>query len=225
LTLEAADKLYRAGKFKRLGLSNYTSYEVAEIVMTCTQNGWVRPTIYQAVYNCVFRTIEAELVPACRRYGLSIDAYSPTGGGFLTGKITSSKDNPQEGRFGPSQVQGWLRGMYFRDGLIEGAGLIREAAERHGINPVEVALRWVMHHSQLKVVDGDDGIVIGGSSLQQLEENLNSLEKGPLPDELVAVVEQAGRVAKGDMEVYWLFPLEYKYDTQEVLFGSPTKQD
>lgn len=34
-TLEAADKLYRAGKFKRLGLSNYAAWEVAEIVGIC----------------------------------------------------------------------------------------------------------------------------------------------------------------------------------------------
>jgi len=50
-TLEAMDKLHKAGKFKHLGLSNYSSFEVAEIVMTCKYNNWVRPTIYQGVYN------------------------------------------------------------------------------------------------------------------------------------------------------------------------------
>lgn len=80
-TLEAMDKLHRAGKFRRLGLSNYASFEVAEVVMTCQHNGWVRPTIYQAIYNCVHRGIEEELIPTCRRYGISVDIYSPTGGG------------------------------------------------------------------------------------------------------------------------------------------------
>ena len=46
-TLEAVDKLHKAGKFVQLGLSNYTAFEVAEIVITCKANGWVRPTIYQ----------------------------------------------------------------------------------------------------------------------------------------------------------------------------------
>lgn len=46
-TLEAVDKLHKAGKFVEFGLSNYTAFEVAEIVMTCKFNGWVRPTIYQ----------------------------------------------------------------------------------------------------------------------------------------------------------------------------------
>ena len=46
-TLEAVDKLHKQGKFVNLGLSNFTASEVAEIVMTCKYNGWVRPTVYQ----------------------------------------------------------------------------------------------------------------------------------------------------------------------------------
>ena len=46
-TLEAVDKLHKAGKFVRFGISNFAAFEVAEIVMTCHQHGWVRPTIYQ----------------------------------------------------------------------------------------------------------------------------------------------------------------------------------
>jgi aflatoxin B1 aldehyde reductase len=52
-TLEEVDKLYREGKFKQLGLSNYTAFEVAEIAVTCHARGWVRPTIYQAMYNAI----------------------------------------------------------------------------------------------------------------------------------------------------------------------------
>ena len=52
-TLEEVNKLFQEGKFKRLGLSNYTSFEVAEIVIMCTERGWVRPSIYQAMYNAI----------------------------------------------------------------------------------------------------------------------------------------------------------------------------
>ena len=217
------DKLYRAGRFRRLGLSNYTSFEVAEIVMTCAHNGWVRPTVYQAIYNCVMRTIEDELVPTCRRYGISIDVYSPTGGGFLTGKIKSKEDDPQEGRYGPGVMQAWLRDRYWRDGIIGGVQMIREAAERHGLSAIEVAMRWIVHHSKLRVNDGEDGIVIAGSNLKQIEDNLDYLEKGPLPDELVDVLERAWKVAKADVEPYWQSPMEYGYDTREVLFGVGSK--
>jgi aflatoxin B1 aldehyde reductase len=45
--LEAVDKLHKQGKFVQLGLSNFTAFEVAEVVLTCKYNNWVRPTIYQ----------------------------------------------------------------------------------------------------------------------------------------------------------------------------------
>ncbi|KAL6887111.1 NADP-dependent oxidoreductase domain-containing protein [Trichoderma evansii] len=48
-TLEAVNEMYEEGKFRRLRLSNYTAFEVAEIVTMCVERGWVRPTIYQAM--------------------------------------------------------------------------------------------------------------------------------------------------------------------------------
>ena len=52
-TLEEVDKLHKEGKFVQLGLSNFTAFEVAEVVTTCNERGWVRPTIYQAMYNAI----------------------------------------------------------------------------------------------------------------------------------------------------------------------------
>lgn len=52
-TLEAANELYKEGKFKQLGVSNFSAYEVAEVVMLCQARGWVKPTIYQGVYNAI----------------------------------------------------------------------------------------------------------------------------------------------------------------------------
>lgn len=52
-TLETVNQLYKEGKFRQLGLSNYTAFEVAEIATMCNERGWVRPTIYQAMYNAI----------------------------------------------------------------------------------------------------------------------------------------------------------------------------
>jgi aflatoxin B1 aldehyde reductase len=52
-TLEACNDLHKQGKFVELGLSNYAAWEVAEIVAICRKNGWVQPTIYQAMYNAI----------------------------------------------------------------------------------------------------------------------------------------------------------------------------
>ena len=52
-TLEECNKLHKEGKFVQLGLSNFTAFEVAEVVVTCKERGWVRPTIYQGMYNAI----------------------------------------------------------------------------------------------------------------------------------------------------------------------------
>lgn len=65
--LAALDKAHKEGKFVQLGLSNFTAFEVAEVVMHCKYNNWVRPSIYQGMYNAITRSLETELIPACRR--------------------------------------------------------------------------------------------------------------------------------------------------------------
>jgi aflatoxin B1 aldehyde reductase len=45
VTLEAVDRLHRQGKVRHFGLSNYSAWQVADIVRTCEQRGWLRPTV------------------------------------------------------------------------------------------------------------------------------------------------------------------------------------
>ena len=100
--------------------------------------------------------------------------------------------------------------------------MIKKSADEHKLTLLEVALRWCVHHSALKLgsVGGHgDGIIIGVSSLSQLESNLRDLEKGPLPDAVVEVLDQAWMHAKAVSPRYWRGSLEYGYDTQKKLYA------
>jgi aflatoxin B1 aldehyde reductase len=88
---------------------------------------------------------------------------------------------------------------------------------------IETALRWVVHHSKLRTTNGNDGIIIGISSVDQLENNLDNLEKGPLPDEVVQALDQAWEFSKADTPNYWHGELEYGYNVHEALFGAGAK--
>lgn len=66
-TLQACNELFKEGKFVQLGLSNFAAWEVAEVYNIASERGWVKPTIYQAMYNAITRDIEKELVPCCRK--------------------------------------------------------------------------------------------------------------------------------------------------------------
>lgn len=90
----------------RLGISNFTSFEVAEICMIAKYNNWVRPTVYQGMYNAITRGIETELIPVCRRHGIDIVVYNPIAGGLFSGKIKTKDMVPNEGRFSDTAASG-----------------------------------------------------------------------------------------------------------------------
>ncbi|KAH6627241.1 NADP-dependent oxidoreductase domain-containing protein [Chaetomium sp. MPI-SDFR-AT-0129] len=235
-TLRAINTLHLTHKFTHFGLSNFTAFEVAEIALTCAHNNWVRPTIYQAMYNAITRSIEAELIPACRRYGLDIVVYNPLAGGLFSGKIKSREMVPAEGRYSDTAgVTGRLyRGRYFRESTFKALEIVERAVEEvgGGLTMIETALRWAVHHSALRVggvsstgveEKGNDGVIVGVSSVEQLDANLTALEKGPLPEAVVKALDEAWAVSKADTAPYWHLDVKYGYDTQEVLFGEKAK--
>lgn len=158
---------------------------------------------------------------ACRRYGLDIVIYNPLAGGLFSGKIKSKNDVPEEGRFG-KVAKGMgerYRERYFHDPFFQALDLIEPVVKKNGLTMVETALRWCVHHSKLKIKDGNDGIIIGASSLQQLESNLADFEKGPLPEEVLNVLDEAWLLTKATTPNYWHLKLDYTYDTKQALFG------
>ena len=235
--LEACNKLHKEGKFVQLGISNFTAFEVAECVITCKERGWVRPTIYQGMYNAITRSLETETIVACHRYGIDVVIYvgrittdaknmltrnqqNPLAGGLFSGKVKSA-DVPQEGRFSDTAQSGSMyRKRYFRDATFDALRLIEEAAQKHNLTLLEIALRWCVHHSALKIKNGGgDGIIIGVSSLSQLEGNLRDLDKGPLSEEVIKTLDQAWLITKPTTPNYWHLDLKYSDESQAALSG------
>ena len=86
------------------------------------------------------------------------------------------------------------RKRYFKDSTFDALKIIEPVVEKHGLTMVETALRWVVNHSALNVKDGNDGVIIGVSSLAQLDQNLKDCEKGPLPEEVLQALDKAWKV-------------------------------
>ena len=166
------------------------------------------------------RSLEQELIPCCRRYGIEVVVYNPLAGGIFSGKYKSS-EIPTEGRYSDksSATGSNYRKRYFKDATFDALRLIEPAIQKHNLTLLETGLRWCVHHSALKVLDGGrDGIIIGVSSFGQLESNLRDLEKGPLPEDVVEALDAAWLVTKPTTPNYWHLDLEYTYDTKAALF-------
>ncbi|GAA5887498.1 hypothetical protein JCM6882_001430 [Rhodosporidiobolus microsporus] len=195
-TLEAVNTLYKEGKFKRFGVSNYSAWQVTAMFHIADKNGWVKPTAYQGIYNALHRSVEPELFPVLRAYGLSFYAYNPLCGGFFTGQVKRDESVEKGSRFDAGTKQGAnYRARYLNDQYYQALDLVQPVAEKHGLTLPEIAFRWVSHHSLL-AADKRDNILIGASSIKHLEANLADLEKGELPEEVVKVLDEAWEIVK-----------------------------
>ena len=117
-------------------------------------------------------------------------------------KDKTDKGEPNS-RFHPSQpVSNVVRERYFADHKFSALNVITNAAEAQELTMGETALRWLNWHSLLDPERGD-AIIIGASSIKHIEENLENLEKGPLPDGVVGAIGEAWKIVGGDNLTYW----------------------
>lgn len=203
-TVAAVQELYNEGKFKRWGVSNYMAWEVAAICEICEAHGWIKPSVYQGVYNAFHRTIENELLPCLRKYGISFYAFNPLAGGYLTDRYHRDTKAVEAGsRFDPNKIQGRMyRQRYWNEPFFTALDILRPVTKREGLRESETALRWMMHHSQLKREFGDK-VIIGASSVKQLEMNLTDFELGSLPEDVTTALDQGWEICRGIVWKYF----------------------
>jgi len=184
-TLATVDRLYRAKKFKELGLSSYLPFQVAQIYYLCKINGWVKPTVYQGLYSLLSRECEHELFLVLRMFKIRFYAFSPLAGGLLASK-RQYEEKPSEGRFSRANYFD----MFWKKSIFDEIDKLNQSCEKHKIPIRDVALRWIIHHSLLSAKDGD-AVVLGASSLDQVRENLRVASTAtPLPTDLVSEIDE-----------------------------------
>lgn len=171
----------------------------------CERNGWKKPDVYQGCYHALQRTVEPELFPCLRHYGIAFYAFSPLAGGMLTDKYERTTTEHEQGsRYDPRRMQGKnFRKRYWNEPYFAALDIIRPVASKLGITTAEAALRWSSHHSLMEKSKGD-ALIIGASSAAQLEENLTYLEKDALPEELVKAFDEAWAIVKGSCQTYFM---------------------
>jgi aflatoxin B1 aldehyde reductase len=163
------------------------------------------------MYNAITRDVEPELLKACRACNIRFYAYNPLAGGLLTGRYTSETENPSSGRFAASTGMGEMyRGRYFNKSYFEGLALIKSSCDKFkgegdgtkGLSMAEAPLRWLSWHSALR--GGlNDGVIIGASKRSHLNDNLDALTKGPLPQSIVDAFDQAWAMCRMDCPKYF----------------------
>lgn len=198
-TIDAINELYKQGKFKKFGLSNYTPDDVKKIYDYAKSKNYVLPTVFQGNYNAFSRSIEKDLFPVLRKYGISFYAYSPIAGGFLVKSVEQIKEGV--GRFKKGTMVGDLYSkLYNTPKLLEGLEKWDDIAKKYDIPKSHLAYRWIAFHSSLSKKD-DDAIIIGGKNHEQVADTLNAFKEGALPKGAVAEIDDLWETIKDEAPV------------------------
>ncbi|SCL68450.1 Predicted oxidoreductase [Micromonospora chersina] len=97
-TLAALDDLVTAGKVRYLGNSNFAGWQIADADWVASSNGRTRFISAQNHYSLLERSVEAEVIPACERFGLGMLPFFPLANGLLTGKYQRNEAPPAGSR-------------------------------------------------------------------------------------------------------------------------------
>ena len=191
-SLETMDSLVRQGKVRYLASSNYAGWEVVEMLWLAKEHGWHAPYVSQPMYNLLARGIEQEYLPMCRQLGISTVVYNPLAGGLLTGKHNQEVFTAGT-RFDNNRL---YQDRYWHTQDFHAVERLRAIACLAGRSLISLSLNWLQHHAAVDV------IILGASSLAQLNDDLVAAAEGALPEEIVKACEQVWQDLRGPLPVY-----------------------
>ena len=194
-TLTAIQALLNAGAIRAWGVSNFASWQIAELRRAAADHGVPEPVIAQQIYNVVATRLDDEYAEYADASGLPTVVYNPLAGGLLTGKH-SHQQIPDAGRFGDSRLGGMYRDRYWNDTVFAAVTDLRTLADHAGMTTAELALRWTIDRPAVNAV------IIGGSRPQNIRANLAAIANGPLPADLAEAVTAISTRARGPMPPY-----------------------
>lgn len=157
---EALDLLRLQGKVLYFGTSNHAAWQLVQGQEHALQRSRLGFVADQSIYNLAQRTIELEVLPACRSYGLGSLPYSPLHGGLLSGVLAKSAAVRSSGGRAAA-------GLATNQPQIE---RYEQLCRQIGVNPTQVALAWLLHQN------GVTAPMLGVRTLDHLDTSLGALD-------------------------------------------------
>ncbi|PYE40543.1 aryl-alcohol dehydrogenase-like predicted oxidoreductase [Rhizobium sp. PP-F2F-G20b] len=157
---QSMELLVQQGKVLYVGSSNFAGWDIATAQSAAKSRNFLGLVSEQSLYNLTARTVELEVIPACRHYGLGLVPWSPLGGGLLGGVLQKVK----EGRRTKPKVTDQIEKL--RPQLEAYENLCREIGEQ----PSDVALAWLLHNPVVTAP------ITGPRTVEQLTENLRAVD-------------------------------------------------
>ncbi|MFL6431320.1 MAG: aldo/keto reductase [Nitrososphaeraceae archaeon] len=190
--MRALDVMVRAGKILYIGVSDAPAWIVSQANTLANLKGWTEFTGLQIEYSLIERTPERELLPMADALNIGVTAWSPLGGGVLTGKYNKSNREEQQQQNTSSsssttvvaqegnsilEVQNEFANRVLNDRNMLIAQEVSKIAKEIGCSAAQVALNWVRQQNIMSPAGKNKIIpIIGARKETQIKDNLACLE-------------------------------------------------
>ena len=189
--MRALDDMVRAGKILYIGVSDAPAWIVSQANTLANLKGWTEFTGLQIEYSLIERTPERELLPMADALNIGVTAWSPLGGGVLTGKYNKSnrEEQPQQNTSSSSttvvaqegnsrlEVQNEFANGVLSDRNMLIAQEVSKIAKEIGCSAAQVALNWVRQQNIISPAGKNKIIpIIGARKETQIKDNLACLK-------------------------------------------------
>jgi aryl-alcohol dehydrogenase-like predicted oxidoreductase len=186
-TLEAMHRLEKAGKVRYPASSNYSGWQVTEMLWLAKKHNYTPATVTQPMYNLLARGIEQEYIPMTQHFGLANCVYNPLAGGMLTGK--QNREKPEAGtRFDNNQM---YLDRYWHPAYFDAVERLEQVAKEAQRSLISLSLNWLLNHTKT------DCVILGASRLEQLQQNIDTLNDGALEKPALDAIDQVWRDLRG----------------------------
>ncbi|MCD7937450.1 MAG: L-glyceraldehyde 3-phosphate reductase [Tannerellaceae bacterium] len=177
-TMGALADMVRQGKALYVGISNYNDQQTQKALEVLREYK-VPCLIHQARYSMLDRWTEPALLPLLEEKGVGMIAFSPLAQGMLSDKYL--KGIPQNSRAAKST--GHLQTGWITEEVIRKVNLLNDLAKQRGQTLPEMAIAWLLRKPVVT------SVLIGASSVEQLEDNLKALDNVSFTEEEILLIE------------------------------------
>ncbi|MFG3418254.1 aldo/keto reductase [Micromonospora sp. NPDC049460] len=176
-TLAALDDLVRAGKVRYLGNSNFAGWQIADADWVASSTGRSRFISAQNHYSLLERSAEAEVVPACERFGLGLLPFFPLANGLLTGKYKRDQAPPAGSRL----AGGGRYAQRFAAADWDTIEAIEAYANERGLSMLQVAI------GGLAALPAVTSVIAGATTPEQVRSNAEAGAWQPTDEDVDAL--------------------------------------
>jgi aryl-alcohol dehydrogenase-like predicted oxidoreductase len=157
---QAMEQLVREGKVTYVGSSNFAGWDIATAQSGAASRNFLGLASEQSLYNLSARTVELEVIPALRYYGIALIPWSPIGMGLLGGALRKAREGRRAGPLLQMRIEQHRTQLEKYESLCE----------QMGEEPAAVALAWLLQNPAVTAP------IIGPRTVDQLAGSLRALQ-------------------------------------------------